>query len=87
VRHALALQVAQLLIRAVALHHRDQVIALPFFLRAFDCKRHRAGEIHRKTRRTCRESTDMQTSRAHRFDLGGIRLNRKVDDALARALA
>jgi hypothetical protein len=56
------------------------------FLGAFGRERHGAGEIDRKAGRSGRETGKVQPAGAHRFDLGGVRVDRVIDHALAGAL-
>ena len=85
-RDLLALEIAELLIRTVRLDDDDQVIALKFLRRALDAERHRAGDVDGERRRPGRETTHVQTTGAHRFDLRGVVLHLVENDLLAQAL-
>ena len=81
-----ALQVGQLLIGARRLDHGNEVVTAHAFADdALRSKRYGASEVDGEACRAGREAGEMQPARAHGLDLGGVRLDRIVDDPLASA--
>ena len=83
----LALEIGERLVGAVLLHHHRELVAAHLLGRALGRERHRACHVDGKAGRAGREAGDVQPPRAHRLDLGRVRLDRVVDHPFARASA
>ena len=81
----LVLEVRQLLVGAGGLDHGDEVVAAHALRRALGREGNCAGEVDGKAGRAGREAGEMQAAGAHRLDLGRVRLDGVIDNALAGA--
>ena len=79
----LALDVGRRLDRAVGRHDDFHFVAEGAVLAGHDGERHEARAVHRDRIGAGVEAGDVQTARAHRFDLGGVRLHREEHDLFA----
>ena len=84
-RDLLALEIGELLVRAVGPDHGPQLVTLPSLGVAANGERHGAGEIDRERRVAGREHAQVHPARAHRLDRRGVREHAVEMDALAGA--